>query len=301
MKKPFLHLFLLPVLLMPVVASAAGLNIFACEAEWGALSTEIGGDKISVYTATSAMQDVHSVDARPSLIAKLRRADLLVCTGASLESGWLPQVQRQAGNNKVQSGAGVFFAADQVSLLEKPSVLDRANGDVHPEGNPHVQFDPQRMLQIATALKDRLVSLDPENTSTYQHNYAAFAQKWQQAIPRWQQAAAKLKGRKVVVQHSTFSYLLNWLGIESIAMLEPKPGLPPTTAHLQQVLQSIKGQPVMAVLSATYQDARPSEWLAERAGINVLRLAQSVGGDEASTDFIHWYDHVLEQLVQVAK
>lgn len=301
MKKPFLHLLLLPVVLMPFAASAAGLNIFACEAEWGALSAEIGGDKISVYTATSALQDVHSVDARPSLIAKLRRADLLVCTGASLESGWLPQVQRQAANNKVQSGAGVFFAADQISLLEKPAVLDRANGDVHPEGNPHVQFDPERLLQIATALKDRFVSLDPENTRTYQHNYAAFAQKWQQAMSGWQQAAAKLKGHKVVVQHSTFLYLLNWLGMESIAMLEPKPGLPPTATHLQQVLQTIKGQPVMAVLSATYQDTRPSEWLAERAGIPVLRLAQSVGGDKTSTDLIHWYNGVIEQLLQAAK
>lgn len=301
MKKRFLHLLLLPVLCVPVVASAASLNIFACEAEWAALSQEIGGAKVSVYSATSALQDVHSVDARPSLIAKLRRADLLVCTGASLESGWLPQVQRQSANNKVQSGAGVFFAADVVKLLEKPAVLDRANGDVHAQGNPHVQFDPQRMLQIATALKERLVSLDPQNTSTYQHNYAVFAQKWQQVMQEWQQQAVGLKGRKVVVQHATFSYLLNWLGMESIAMLEPKPGLPPTTAHLQQVLQAIKGQQVLAILSATYQDARPSEWLSERTGITVLRLPQSVGGDEASTDLIHWYTHVIQQLVQEAQ
>lgn len=301
MRKIRLVLLFLPVLFLPAAASAAGLNIFACEAEWGALSAEIGGDKITVYTATSALQDVHSVDARPSLIAKLRRADLLICSGAGLESGWLPQVQRQAANKKVQNGAGVLLAADVVSLLEKPAVLDRAGGDVHPEGNPHVQFDPQRLLQIATALKDRFVSLDPQNASTYQHNYAVFAQKWQQAMSGWQQAAATLKGRKVVVQHSTFSYLLKWLGIESIAMLEPKPGLPPTAAHLQQVLQAIKGQQVMAILSATYQDARPGEWLSERAGITLLRLPQSVGGDETSTDLISWYNSVIQQLVQALK
>ena len=300
MKKLLVTLFMLTGL-WPAISSAAPLNIFACEAEWAALSQSMGGENVSVYTATSALQDVHSVDARPSLIAKLRRADLLVCTGASLESGWLPQVQRQAGNNKVQSGAGVFFAADQVSLLEKPAVLDRANGDVHPEGNPHVQFDPQRLLQIASALQERLSKLDPANASTYQDNYAAFAQHWQQAIQQWRQQAAGLKGRKVVVQHSTFTYLLNWLGMESIAMLEPKPGLPPTTAHLQQVLQAIHGQPVLAILSATYQDARPSEWLNERAAVPVLRLPQSVGGDDASTDLMHWYSSVIQQLVQVAK
>lgn len=277
------------------------LEIFACEAEWAALSQTLAGDKASVYVATSALQDIHSIDARPSLIAKLRRADILVCSGASLEAGWLPQIQRQAGNSRVQSGRGVFLAADQVSLLEKPAVLDRANGDVHPEGNPHVQFDPERLLQIATALAQRFAEIDAANAAYYQSNLVAFQQTWQQAINQWRQQTTGLKGRKVVVQHSTFAYLLNWLGMESVAMMEPKPGLPPTTAHLQTVLQAIKGENVLAVLSATYQDARPSEWLSQRSVVPMLRLPQSVGGDDASTDLMHWYNSVIQQLLQVAK
>ncbi|NQD38527.1 zinc ABC transporter solute-binding protein [Permianibacter sp. IMCC34836] len=277
------------------------LEVFACEQEWGALAQTLGGDKVSVYVATTAMQDIHTIDARPSLIAKLRRADLVVCSGADLEVGWLPQLQRQAGNSRVQSGNGVLFAADTVSLLEKPGALDRAQGDVHPQGNPHVQFDPHRMLTVATALSARLVALDGANADGYRKNFASFKDSWEKAIARWEAAAAPLKGRNVVVQHSTFTYLLNWLGMNAVAMMEPKPGLPPTTAHLQEVLQIIKAQPVMAVMNATYQDARPSEWLSERAGIPMVSLPQSIGGDDKSTDLIAWYDNVIGLLLKVAK
>lgn len=283
------------------VSMASTLNVFACEAEWAALTQTLGGKHVDVYVATSAMQDVHTIAARPSLIAKMRRADLLVCTGAGLEAGWLPQVQRQGGNSKVQSGNGVFFASDHTHLLDKPQVLDRANGDVHPEGNPHVQFDPQRMLEIANALAERLVLLDPENRQHYQDNLTQFQQAWQQAIVRWQQQAKPLAGKNVVVQHATFLYLLNWLGMNAVATMEPKPGLPPTTAHLQQVLKTIEQQPVSAVLSATYQEARPSKWLNERTQIPMVRLPQSVGGNDASTDLISWYDNVIEQLLAVIK
>src|SRR5262245_21688831 len=163
--------FALPALLLAALVSApaeAKLRVFACEPEWGSLVNELAGDKVSVDVGTSALQDVHQIEAKPSMIAKVRSADLLVCTGAELEVGWLPQLIRQSGNSKIASGAGNFMAAAQVETLEKPTALDRAYGDVHPDGNPHVQMDPRRVLVIAKALDARLAQLDPANAATYQ-------------------------------------------------------------------------------------------------------------------------------------
>ena len=150
-----MKLLAIPALLLAAMISTpaqAKLKVFACEPEWGSLVHELAGDKVDVDVATSALQDVHVIEAKPSLIAKVRSADLVVCTGAELEVGWLPQLIKQSGNSKVASGAGYFMAASQVKLLEKPTALDRANGDVHPDGNPHIQLDPRRVLVIAKAL-----------------------------------------------------------------------------------------------------------------------------------------------------
>ena len=194
----------------------AKLQVFACEPEWTSLVQELAGDKVDVDTATTALQDVHQIEAKPSLIAKLRRADLVVCDGAELEIGWLPKLIQQSGNQKVASGAGSFMAASQVTTLEKPTVLDRANGDVHPEGNPHIQMDPHRMLAIAKALDARLAQLDPANAATYQQRLADFSTRWNAAIVRWTAKAAPLKGRNIVVHHNSWIYLTNWLGMHEI-------------------------------------------------------------------------------------
>src|SRR5690242_16494679 len=146
------YTFLLLLLCALAAPQAQALNVFACEPEWGSLVHELAGDKVDVDVGTSALQDVHVIEAKPSLIAKVRAADLVVCTGAELEVGWLPQLIRQSGNTKVASGAGSFMAAMQVKRLEVPTALDRADGDVHPSGNPHVQMDPRRILVIAKAL-----------------------------------------------------------------------------------------------------------------------------------------------------
>src|SRR5512146_1420963 len=148
--------------------ASANLKVFSCEPEWGSLLAELGGDKLDVDVATSALQDVHVIEAKPSLIAKVRRADLVVCTGAELEIGWLPQLIRQAGNPKVASGAGYFLASDQITTLEKPSKLDRSEGDIHPGGNPHFQLDPYRILALAKALDARLAELDPGHAAVFQ-------------------------------------------------------------------------------------------------------------------------------------
>ena len=184
------------VLLASGVRNAQALNVFACEPEWGSLTHELAGDAATVDVGTTALQDVHVIEAKPSLIAKVRRADLVVCSGADLEIGWLPQLIKQAGNPKVASGAGYFMASDQITTLEKPSKLDRSEGDIHPQGNPHFQMDPYRVLAVAKALATRLGELDPGKAATYQQRLADFTTRWQAAIKNWETKAAPSKAAK---------------------------------------------------------------------------------------------------------
>jgi zinc/manganese transport system substrate-binding protein len=279
----------------------AKLEVFSCEPEWGALLNELAGDKIDVDVGTSALQDVHVIEAKPSLIAKVRRADLVVCTGADLEIGWLPQLVHQSGNPKIASGAGSFMASDQITTLEKPSQLDRANGDVHPGGNPHFQMDPHRVLVIAKALDERLAQLDAPNAAVYQQRLADFSTRWTAAIARWEAKAAPLKGRNVVVHHNSWIYLTTWLGMHEIGSLEPKPGVPPTSAHLASLIDITKSQNTLAIIRAAYQDPKPADWLAERTGVPALTLPFTVGGDAQAKDLFGLYDSTLDKLLGAVK
>lgn len=189
-------------LLAAASPAAAGLNVFACEPEWAALAGELGGEHVSVYSATSAQQDPHHIQARPSLIARVRRADLVVCSGAELEVGWLPMLLRQARNPAVLPGRpGHFEASSFVKRLEVPAELDRSEGDVHAAGNPHVHLDPHRLATIAAALATRMADLDPGNAPDYRRQHADFAARWQAAIARWEEQAAPLRGVRSVVHH----------------------------------------------------------------------------------------------------
>ncbi len=280
---------------------AHALNVFACEPEWGSLIHELAGDAVSVDVGTTAMQDVHVIEAKPSLIAKVRRADLVVCSGADLEIGWLPQLIKQAGNPKVTSGAGYFMAADQITTLEKPSKLDRSEGDIHPQGNPHFQMDPYRILAIAKALDARLAELDPGKASMYQQKLADFTTRWTSATKAWEAKAAPLKGRKVVVHHMSWVYLETWLGIEQIGALEPKPGVPPTSSHLASLIDITKSAPAFAILRAAYQDPKPGDWLSEHTGVPAVTLPFTVGGDDKSKDLFGLFDSTIDKLLAVAK
>lgn len=290
-------------LLLAVVGGTAEakLNVFACEPEWGALTQELAGDKVAIDVATSALQDVHQIEAKPSLIAKVRKADLVVCTGADLEIGWLPQLVRQAGNPKVASGAGYFLAASQVTTLEKPAQLDRSAGDVHPQGNPHIQMDPYRVLTVAKALSARLSQLDGANAAVYQQRLADFSGRWNAAIKRWEAKAAPLKGRRIIVQHGSWIYLERWLGLEQIGALEPKPGVPPTSAHLAGLIGTAKSGNTLAIVRAAYQDPKPSAWLSERSGVPALMLPLTVGGDPQAKDLFGLFDSTIDKLLGAAK
>ena len=284
------------------IPTAAALNIFACTPEWGSLAAELGGDKASVYTATTALQNPHRIEARPSLIARARSADLVVCTGAELEAGWLPLVQTQSGNPKIQTGQpGYFEATAFVSLIEKPQQLDRAHGDVHAAGNPHIHLDPGNIAKVATALGERMRGLDPAEGAYYSERTKSFLERWRQATARWEQEGAALKGLRLVVYHKDLSYLIAWLGLREAGALEPKPGLPPSTAHLNELLARLAKEPAKLVARSAYSDPRPAEWLAERAKIPSVLLPFTVGGTEGAKDLFGLYDDTLKRLRAASK
>lgn len=298
MKKLFIIVY---SLFFPLsLPAAAEIKVFACEPEWAALAQELGGEKVSVFTATTARQDPHHIEARPSLIARLRQADLLVCTGAELEAGWLPVLLRQAGNARVQPGrAGYFEAAMQVERLEVPQNLDRSMGDVHAAGNPHVHTDPRRLGRIAGPLAERMARIDPSNAAHYRERHARFAERWERALADWTRRAAPLRGMRVVAQHRDWIYLYDWLGLEDAGVLEPKPGLPATAGHLSALSAELARRPARAVIRTPYQDPRPSAWLAQRTGVRQVVLPYTIGGSERARDLLGLFDDTLERLLEL--
>ncbi|HJV87388.1 MAG TPA: zinc ABC transporter substrate-binding protein [Noviherbaspirillum sp.] len=297
-------LFGLIAALAAIVASPAfaTVNILACEPEWASLATEIGGDKVKVSSATTAMQDPHRIEARPSLIARTRNADLLVCTGLELETGWLPVLLQQSGNARIMPGQpGYFEAGSVVPRLEVPTHVDRSQGDVHASGNPHIQQDPRNIARVADALVKRLSEIDSPNAAFYQSRYKDFSGRWTVAMKKWEQQAAPLKGTPVVVHHKNMIYLLSWLGMREVGTLEPKPGVEPSAAHLSELVAQLQRQPAKMVIRAAYQDARPSQWLAEHAHIPAVTLPFTVGGSDAAKDLFGLFDDSLRRLLEASK
>jgi zinc/manganese transport system substrate-binding protein len=276
----------------------AKLNVFACEPEWAVLTQELAGEHATVFAATHAGQDPHYVQARPSLIAKLRSADLAVCTGAELEIGWMPMLQRRARNPKVLPGKpGYFEATQQVVLLEKPAKLDRAEGDVHGDGNPHIQMDPRRVLEVAQALSSRLQQLDPGNKPAFESLLQEFTTRWRSSLERWQSEAEGLKGKRAVVHHREWVYLLDWLGMQRAGSLEPKPGIPPNMAHLAD----LKKQQADLIILSPANDTKPSAWLQEQTGVPVVVLPHTVGAVPNSDDLFGFFDEIIRRLSEAEK
>ena len=284
------------------LAAHADLKVFATVPEWGALVKEIGGKHVDVFTATGGLQDPHNVEAKPSLIARARNADMIVATGAELEVGWLPVVLRNSGNPHVQPGQpGYFEAAPNIRMLEVPTRLDRADGDVHAGGNPHIQTDPRNYLKIGEALAVRLGQLDAVNASEYQANLKNFAERWKSAMTRWAAAAAPLRGIHVVTQHKAFPYLYDWLGIVEVGTLEPKPGVEPSVSYLGEVVADVETKKPRMVIRAAWNSSRPAEWFSEHAHVPEVTLPFTVGGSDQANDLFGLFDDTVAQLLKALK
>ena len=283
-------------------SASAALSVFACEPEWASLAQTLGGDNVEVFAATTAAQDPHRIEAKPSLVAKMRRADLVICTGAELEIGWLPMLLRQAGNAKVSEGSpGYFAAAETVDRLDIPDHVDRAMGDMHAAGNPHVFLDPRRIAKIAVALHEKLVVLDRDRAADYQKLFDAFQNRWQQAQAKWDQEAAPLRNLRVVEHHQDWRYLFDWLGINVAGSLEPKPGVPPSAGYLAELKAQLEKTPAKVIVRAAYQEGRPAEWLSEKTGMKIVVLPFTVGGDGNATDLVALFDETLQLLLAASK
>jgi zinc/manganese transport system substrate-binding protein len=298
----FIRSVLALLILTAALPAQAALKILATTADWGALATELGGDKVNVYVATSALQDVHRVEAKPSLVARARTADLVVAAGAELEIGWLPVLIQESGNPRIQPGSqGYFEAAAQLRLLEVPSRLDRSMGDIHPLGNPHAHLDPHNIATVAKALTARLSALDAGNAPYYAQRGSDFDTRWAQAIARWESKAAPLKGVPVVVIHRDQAYLCHWLGMPELASIEPKPGLPPTASYLAGLVTRLSTSPPRMILRNAYNDSKAVDWLSERIHAPVVLLPYSVGGTPEAKDLFGLFDDTLNRLLAGVK
>ncbi len=287
------------LLLATGLSARADLKVFATVPEWGALAKEIGGDKVRLYNATNAFQDPHRIEAKPSLLAQARQANLVIAAGADLEIGWLPLVLRDSGNPAVQPGRpGYFEAAAFVNRLEVPAVIDRAHGDVHAAGNPHTHLDPRNVLKVGEKLAARMAELDAANAAAYQAGFAAFSGKWQAAQVRWEKEAAPLKGVAVLVHHASFVYLAHWLGLKEVGTLEPKPGIEPTSGHLGALLARQQAAPAKMVLRTAYQQDAPSQWIAGKTGIPAVLLPYTVGGTPEARDLFGLFDDTVQRLLK---
>ncbi len=291
----------LGLMLFASPAAHASLNIFACEPEWAALAQEIGGNEVKVTSATQAMQDPHYIEARPSLIAGVRKADLVVCTGAQLEIGWLPALLNKANNPAVMPGKNGFFEASAyVQRLDVPKSVDRAQGDVHPQGNPHIQVNPHNIALVAKALAPRMALLDPEQAARYTSSLQDFLQRWDAAMKDWDTRAQPLRGKRAVAYHKSWAYLNAWLGLVELATLEPVPGVPPTATHLSDILAQLEASGgADFIIYAPYQSPKPGQWLADRTKIPLVMLPMTVGASERSGNLFDLFNDILNQLLGV--
>jgi zinc/manganese transport system substrate-binding protein len=285
MRSSFLSIM---ILLLPAGASA--LEVFACEPEWASLVSELAGENANVTIATTAFQDPHRLQAKPSLIAAIRKADLVVCTGADLEIGWLPLLLRRGGNPEI------FMASEYVRRLEVPQVISRSQGDIHPQGNPHVHLDPRNIRRVAAALAEQLAAMDTKNATYYNTRLADFQERWSDALAAWDQRAIPLAGLEIVSHHRSFSYLANWIGLDIVATLESKPGIPPSGAQLASLLEILSDNPPVIVIRTPYENEKPSLWLTERLLVPAIQLPYTISGNAAVTDLFTLFDETLRIL-----
>lgn len=288
----------LSVAAVTAMPAAATHSVFACEPEWAALAQELGGAQLTVFSATTAFQDHHRIEARPSLIARIRNADLLICTGAEVEVGWLPILLTQSGNSRIQPGTPGYLETSQyVAKIEIPRVIDRALGDMHPAGNPHIHLDPRNVAKIADVLYSRLAELDHANAEIYRKRFESFRERWQTAIKRWEEQGAPLRNVPLVVFHKDHSYFIRWLGMREVGTLEPRPGIPPTPTHLAELVERMKRDPATVIVYSPYQNSKAVEFLSERTSIPKVMLPFTVGGTDKATDLFGLFDDTIERLL----
>jgi zinc/manganese transport system substrate-binding protein len=275
----------------------AKLRVVGTLPDFAAIAIELGGDRVTADSLIQGTEDPHFVDPKPSHILRVSRADLLICIGLGLESGWLPVLLTQSRNGSVQIGAPGYLDASQfVQTKEIPVKADRSMGDVHGGGNPHYYVSPPEMLSVSQAIYKKLVELDPGDRAGYDRRWQAFSTKYQQKLATWKRALAPLAGVRVIEYHKSWVYLLDWLGFSSEGALEPKPGIPPSPGHVTQLLMRVRERKVRFVFREGYHADRLSEVFAKKAGAKLLDLPTMVGAEPGIKTLWDKWDRMVQML-----
>ncbi|MBD3767877.1 MAG: zinc ABC transporter substrate-binding protein [Gammaproteobacteria bacterium] len=275
----------------------AAVQVVATYGWIGDLVQQIGQDRVSVSVLAQPSFDPHFVPPKPSLAVKLRNADLLVINGGQLEIGWLPPVLRQAANARIQPNSEGFLDLSSFVTLSNPRPhATRADGDVHPDGNPHYVFNPDNMSALAYGVAHRLCQLDKASCGFYEQSLARFDERWQAAKIRWQAKLAPLKGQHLVQYHESFDDLAHWLGMTVVANIEPVPGVPPSASHLEKLLKRLADQQVAMIVQEHFRDKEATEWLAKQRQVKWQVLPSDVGATEKSKDLFSWFDEIVDRL-----
>ena len=284
--------------LLPAGGSAAPLRVVTTTEDLASLVSEVGGDRADVTSIARGYQDPHFVEAKPSFILKLNRAELLVVVGRELEIGWLPPLIQQSRNAKIQpGGAGNLDASQGARILDVPTTtVTRAMGDVHPQGNPHYWLDPGNGRRIAQGIQRKLSELRPADAAPFASRYADFDQRLAAAEKRWDAAMARFKGTKVVTYHRSWSNLVDRFGLDVIGFVEPRPGVPPSPAHTFALIQEMKRSGVKVLLVEPYFDLKTPNSIARETGAKVVVLPPSTGGVPQATSYIALFDHIVALL-----
>ncbi len=285
-------------LICVAAAAQARLTVLATTEDLATLARTVGGTHIEVTSLTRGTQDAHFVEAKPSMIRQLARADLFLVVGADLEIGWLQPLLETARNVRVQPGTpGYLDLSTSVVLLDKPTgPVSRAQGDVHAAGNPHYWLDPRNGLRMSKAIAARLTDIDPGHADAFRANLAAFERQLSERLTQWQAQLAPLKGQPVITYHKSFVYLAHAFGFDIVGEIEPKPGIPPSTAHLQRLIQQIRAQKIGLLIMEPYYERRSADYLREKTGIRIAVVPNSVGGAVGTDDYIALFDVIVRTL-----
>ena len=297
MKKFIIFLGLLLVLSFTTV-SYGQIKVVVTYPYIGDLTQKIGGDKVEVLVLGKGTEDPHFIVPKPSFIAKLRGADLVIINGAGLEIGFIPILIQQANNPRIQTSKGFLDLSQHVNLIEVPTNVSRSEGDIHPEGNPHFALDPHNIPILAGAIKEKLCDLDAKNRQEYEKRFSEFKRQWDGKMKEWDHKLSVVKGKRVIQYHQLFNYFLVTYHLSLAGTIEPKPGIPPTARHIEELIETAKAQKVDFILQDVYHEKRSAQFVAEKTGAKYVLFPHDIGAVPEVKDLFSLFEDIVRRLTQ---
>jgi zinc/manganese transport system substrate-binding protein len=297
MKRFIIFLGLLLVLSFSTV-SYGQIKVVVTYPYIGDLTQKIGGEKVEVFVLGKGTEDPHFIVPKPSFIAKLRGADLVIINGAGLEIGFIPILIQQANNPRIQTSSGFLDLSQHVHLIEVPTSVSRSEGDIHPEGNPHFALDPHNIPFLAEAIKAKLCDLDAKNSQEYEKRFAGFKKQWDEKMKEWDRTLSILRGKRVVEYHKLFEYFLFAYHLSLLGTIEPKPGIPPTARHIEELIEEAKSQRVDFILQDVYHEKRSAQFVAGKTGAKYVLFPHDIGAVPEAKDLFSLFEDIVRRLTQ---